>query len=299
MILRYFCAFLFAAGLPNLARAGAPTAPVAREERLLLAAEVRAIFEAKCLDCHGPELPRPKGRFGHVLDLKRVAENPEYVVRGEPELSEIYVMVRDDEMPGEDANVPPLTPEEKEKVRRWIEIGAPHEAPPAAGSGGGPSPGAGSEPPPLEMPFWKRAIRWIGKWHPVSTHFPVALMFVAAFAEGLAWWTRRASWLETVRLLIVLAAFGALVAAGLGWVNAWFTSYVGKAVVILQWHQWLGTFTAIWATICAALSFAGPCTEGSRQRQRFRGALLVGTALVGISGFLGSALIYGLDHYAW
>ena len=35
------------------------------------------------------------------------------------------------------------------------------------------------------------------------------------------------------------------------------------------------------------------------ERQQFRGALLLGAALVGISGFLGSALIYGLDHYAW
>ena len=34
-------------------------------------------------------------------------------------------------------------------------------------------------------------------------------------------------------------------------------------------------------------------------RQRFRGALLLGAALVGVTGFLGSALIYGLDHYAW
>ncbi|MDQ3622322.1 MAG: hypothetical protein M3463_07525 [Verrucomicrobiota bacterium] len=251
------------------------------------------------MDCHGPELPRPKGKFGHVLDLKRVAENPEYVVRGEPENSEIYLMVRNDEMPGEDANVPPLTPEEKETVKRWIEMGAPHELPPPSGSAGLPPAGTSSDFPQLEMPFWKRAIRWIGKWHPVSTHFPVALMFVALFAEGLAWWTRRESWLQTVRMLMVLAALGALLAAGLGWVNAWFTNYVGKAMVILQWHQWLGTFTAVWATLCAVLIFAGPCAEGSPQRQRFRGALLLGTALVGISGFLGSALLYGLDHYAW
>jgi hypothetical protein len=31
----------------------------------------------------------------------------------------------------------------------------------------------------------------------------------------------------------------------------------------------------------------------------FRGALLLGATLVAISGFLGSALIYGLQHYAW
>ena len=37
----------------------------------------------------------------------------------------------------------------------------------------------------------------------------------------------------------------------------------------------------------------------TRDRQRFRGALLLGAALTGVTGFLGSALIYGLDHYAW
>ena len=41
------------------------------------------------------------------------------------------------------------------------------------------------------------------------------------------------------------------------------------------------------------------CQEGSKERQRFRGALLLGAALVAVSGFLGSALIYGLEHYAW
>jgi hypothetical protein len=44
-----------------------------------------------------------------VLDLKRVAENPDYIIAGEPEKSELYTMVRDDEMPGDDAKVPPLT----------------------------------------------------------------------------------------------------------------------------------------------------------------------------------------------
>src|SRR3954468_8907014 len=85
-----------------------------------LAGRVREIFEAKCVDCHGPELPRPKGKFGYVLDLKRVADNPEYVERGHPEKSEIYKMVFNDDMPGKDANVPPLSAEEKEIVKHWI-----------------------------------------------------------------------------------------------------------------------------------------------------------------------------------
>ena len=260
-----------------------------------LASRVREIFEAKCLDCHGPELPRPKGKFGYVLDLKRLAANPKFVTRGHPEKSDLYDLVLHDDMPGEDANVPPLTKAEKEAVRRWIELGAPEppatERPPAAVQ-------PGPEPQDL-LPGGKRALRWIGRFHPVSTHFPVALMLVAVLAEGLAWWTARESWHQTVRFLVVLAALSALAAAGLGWVNAAFTSYVGKSATILVWHRWMGTGTAVWAGVCAVLAVLSECAEGSRDRQRFRGALLAGAVLVSVTGFLGSALIYGLDHYAW
>ena len=259
------------------------------------AAKVRDIFEAKCLDCHGPELPRPKGKFGYVLDLKRIAENPDYVERGKPEKSEIYKLVLNDEMPGEDANVPPLTKDEKEIVRRWIESGAP-DAPQAAADRTAATPPVDTRPP---RPFWMKALEWIGRFHPASTHFPVALMLVAVVAEGLAWWTRRESWLQTVRFLVILGAMGAVGTGVLGWVNAYFSSYSKEPGALLWWHRWLGTGTAVWTIVCAVLIVVHECQEGSKERQRFRGALLLGAAMVGVSGFLGSALIYGLEHYAW
>jgi mono/diheme cytochrome c family protein len=38
-----------------------------------LATEVKAVFQAKCSECHGPQVPKPKGNFGYVLDLKKLA----------------------------------------------------------------------------------------------------------------------------------------------------------------------------------------------------------------------------------
>lgn len=269
------------------------------DEGVRLAVQVREIFVAKCADCHGPDVPRPKGKFGYVLDLKRVAANPEYIVHGQPALSDLYKMIRDDEMPGEDAKVPVLTSAEKETVRRWIELGAPEPATTA-----GPMAPAVTAvavvaaEPKAKMPPWKRTLRWIGRFHPVSTHFPVALMLVAVLAEGLAWWTGRASWQQTVRFLVIVAGLAALATASLGWINASFTNYVGQNAAILTWHRWLGTATAIWAVVCAALVAMGECREGTPERRRLRGALLAGAALVSVTGFFGSALIYGLDHYA-
>ena len=35
-----------------------------------LAPKVRSILETRCASCHGPDVPRPKGKFGYVLDLR-------------------------------------------------------------------------------------------------------------------------------------------------------------------------------------------------------------------------------------
>lgn len=274
----------------------APAIEASKEEQLRLAQGVHDIFEAKCLDCHGPELPRPKKKFGYVLDLQRMADNPDFVIRGEPDKSELYKLVADDEMPGEDANVPPLTKEEKEIVRRWVEIGAPGELP---GSRRKETAAAASTLQGPKEPFLKKFFRWLGQFHPASTHFPVALMFVAVFAETLAWYTKSNSWLQTVRFLVILAALGAVQATALGWLNAYFSAYKKEMYQLLWWHRWCGTLATVWSILCASILLFGDTREGSVSRKRFRGALIAGAALVGVSGFLGAALLYGLDHYAW
>ncbi len=282
---------------------GTAAESVSPEEAIKITGQVYDIFAAKCLDCHGPELARPKGKFGYVLDLARIAAEPKYVVKGEPEDSDIYVMVRDDEMPGEDAKVPALTDKEKEIVRKWVAIGAPGILPKGKDPAGPNTTAAPVAEPVAETPdkpFFQQLIRWFGKFHAVSTHFPVALLMVALLAEGLALLTRRESWIGTIRFLVIIAALGAVSAAVLGWFNAAFAAYgSGSSAGILLWHRWLGTFTAFWACVCAGLLLVHECPEGSQERSRFRAALFVGAVLVGVSGFLGSALIYGLDHYSW
>jgi len=287
-----------------------------------LARQVLAIFEAKCADCHGAELPRPKGKFGYVLDLARVADNPDMIVRGEPDESELYQMVVTNEMPGEDSDIPPLTPEELDMVRRWIEIGAPAgnagaEVPiPASGSVAhdvalvSPPPGASVEaveqasPAPVrtlkQLTVGQRIIRVIGQFHPPSSHFPIAFLMAAAPAEVMWQRTRKPSWKAAVRFCVMLGALGAILTAGLGWCTAAFASYAGEAASVLPWHRWIGTATAIWAALTAVLSeFSHRDGRPRWLRFCFRFSLLIGVALVGVSGFLGASIIYGLRHYTW
>jgi mono/diheme cytochrome c family protein len=104
----------------------AESPPARTEARVANPADaVHDIFRAKCAGCHGPDLPRPRGRFGYVLDLKRLAADPEKIVPGRPAESELWALVEHDEMPPPDAPRGRLTPSEKETVRAWIEAGAP------------------------------------------------------------------------------------------------------------------------------------------------------------------------------
>jgi uncharacterized membrane protein/mono/diheme cytochrome c family protein len=272
----------------------APAKPPGKEEKLRLAGEVFRIFEAKCADCHGSHLPKPKGKFGYVLDLKRVAENPEFVVRGDPANSELYQMVKNDEMPGEDADVPGLTPEEKHAVESWVLAGAPSVLPAAIM----PQDGAPEKKPELQVSFLRRVINWVGKFHPVSTHFPIALLMSAVLAEALAWFLRRAEWMLLVRFLVVLGALSSVPTVILGWCAEFPIISGSELATIYRFHQILGTATSAWALVCAALVCISECEEGTTARRRFRGALLLGASLIGIVGFLGGALnAGGLDHY--
>ena len=270
-----------------------------KEEKLKLAAEVFQIFEAKCADCHGSHLPKPKGKFGYVLDLRRVAANPKYIVRGDPKESELFQMVKNEEMPGEDSFLLPLTAEEKTTVERWVQVGAPHEVPPVVLA----AHIAGEKKPEVKLPFFRRLLNWAGKFHPVSTHFPVALLLTAVLAEALAWWLRRSEWMFLVRFLVVLGALSSVPTTVLGWLNVFplvkdNPSETVSLATIYRLHQVLGTATCVWALVCAVLVCISDCEEGSAARRRFRGALLLGAFAIGIVGFLGGVLnAGGLDHY--
>jgi mono/diheme cytochrome c family protein len=104
---------------------GLPTAATTGTEAADLASAVRNIFSAKCTECHGSDIPRPKGKFGYVLDLERLAGNAHLVVPFKPDESKLWQLVRDEEMPPESARAGSLTKEQKEVIRKWIEAGSP------------------------------------------------------------------------------------------------------------------------------------------------------------------------------
>ena len=98
------------------------TSTGAAEPDRLFREQVAPIFEERCVHCHGAELPKGGLSLATGAGLIRGGKNGPAVVPGKPEESLLLDMVSGDEpeMPQKDK---PLSKEQVESLRRWIEQG--------------------------------------------------------------------------------------------------------------------------------------------------------------------------------
>jgi uncharacterized membrane protein/mono/diheme cytochrome c family protein len=268
-------------------------APVSTRD---LGSEVRALFANKCAGCHGADLAKPKGRFGYVLDLRRVAENPDMVIPRSPSESELWVLVERGEMPPEDAPQGPLTPAQKEIVREWIAAGAPDASPIASDSV---PPANDPADPPItvkELSFADRTLRWLGKFHLLLLHFPIALAVAAGIAEVWSVYRRRALPSESVRFCLWIGACAAIPAAVFGWLHAAAGNGAGSPQILLA-HRWLGTTAAVWIVLTAV--FAERDARRQVRTWRVRFLLATGILLTTLAAHFGGLLAQGSDFFTY
>jgi uncharacterized membrane protein len=273
-----------------------PAAAPAAEGEHNLASEARSVFSAKCAGCHGPNLAKPKGRFGYVLDLKRVAGNREMVVPSFPDESELWELVHRGEMPPEESPTGPLSDQEKEVIRAWIAAGAPADPiMPAASSPQDAIPASSPQDaiPASSAPSLEKSIlSLLGPLHLVVLHFPIALLIAAAASEFRN--TVQGSRIPThvVRFCVLLGAVGALITASLGWIHA-ANGHGAGAPQLLSLHRWIGTTAAAWAVGTVLLS-----EWDERRGVRsvwFRASLFIGAIIVAVEGHFGGMLVHGDD----
>ena len=141
--------------------------------------------------------------------------------------------------------------------------------------------------------FW----RWLGKFHPPATAYPLALLTAAVLA--LVFWnvTGRRLYYAAVIYCAVFGALAAIVAGTLGWFFGGFD--LPDRSWLKSVHRWLGTATALWS-IVVLVSFGAsrsPARGGSRTW--FHISLVIAAALVTVASFFGGAMVFGLNHYAW
>ena len=142
--------------------------------------------------------------------------------------------------------------------------------------------------------FGQRLVSWLGRMHPFSVHFPIAMFFGAVAVELFGLWKRNQDYQRAAFAMLVIGAIGAVVAAALGWFAGGF--YWTDRNPILMIHRWLGTALAIFALLLVFLT-----ARAHRSPERPRGVYwaLLGLMTLGIAfqGYLGASFMHGgMDH---
>ena len=134
---------------------------------------------------------------------------------------------------------------------------------------------------------------FIGRFHPLLVHFPIALVMAAAAAELVVIATPLKAWRTVAVANIRAGAAMAVVTAITGWLFA--SSPLVDATTSLEWHRWLGMAGAARATGAALLS--SRLHASSRSAFMYRFTLFLTALLVAITGHLGGTLVWGVRFF--
>lgn len=287
------------------------------------------IFAQKCGACHGSSLAKPKGDppFGYVTDLRRLAADRDKITPGNPDASDLWKLVSSGNMPPGDAKTGPLSPAQKATVKAWIVAGAPEQKPAAPTSNPPPAPqapastgpsqppdgqqpapasgvsedaavtnsGADSDPSAESESVFSRTLLWLGKWHLLLLHFPIALIVASAGRELWSMWKRTWEADDQARLGILLAGVAAVPVALLGWLYAY--DGAGAGSPNLEYHRWLGTAAALF--LCALAYFSESDGRVGRRSLTTRVMIFTAAGLVSLAAHFGAKTLHGSTFLDW
>lgn len=136
----------------------------------------------------------------------------------------------------------------------------------------------------------------LARLHPLSVHFPIAFLCLAALAELLSLLLGSGFFREGARFNLVFAGLSAPLAAALGWLAGSGLVFPEDLADLAVWHLRLGLATAGVSVLAAALSESCPDRDRPGRVRAYRLLLTLALALVLATGYLGGQLVYGPDH---
>jgi uncharacterized membrane protein len=130
---------------------------------------------------------------------------------------------------------------------------------------------------------------FLGRLHPLATHFPIALLIAAALAELLLAIRPALGLQTTVRFLVAGGAIGAVAAASSGWfAGGWRLADRSDTLAL---HRWTGTGIA-----GASLVALWLVTRKGESRAGLRILLIALAGALVIQGYLGGEMAFGPNH---
>lgn len=140
--------------------------------------------------------------------------------------------------------------------------------------------------------FAARLTDWLGRFHPMLVHFPIAFIPAALFTAIVG--RRRPGFAKPVQFLVVTAGVTAPFAMLSGWLGGGFELALDDWV--MQSHRWLGTGIGIGAFALGVFALKRP--KQDRGSEMITGLSLL-TIAIFVQGWFGGALVHGMDHLNW
>jgi|GEM_PF-1652503 len=132
-------------------------------------------------------------------------------------------------------------------------------------------------------------IKWVGSFHLILLHFPIALIFMTVVSELLYYFNPRLIYDYSSRFMLIAAAILTLPTAILGFIYSYSEVYTGLEAEILWWHMWAGIISAILVIVVAFIQ------EKYGRVKIFYITLFLLFLVVSITGHLGGMMAFGPD----
>lgn len=139
---------------------------------------------------------------------------------------------------------------------------------------------------------------WIGHFHIVVIHFPIALIFAALLAEIASLFrAREVRWFcwPPSRWCLNLAAVTGTLALPLGMWHADLGGF-GSMTDLIEQHRWFG-YTATFTNLVAAISSEVDFYDLEERTWRTRILILIGALLTGYAAHLGGLSVHSPDFF--
>lgn len=136
-------------------------------------------------------------------------------------------------------------------------------------------------------------LRLLGRFHPAVTHFPIALVTLAAVLETWQLARRRPKLAVATPVCRVVGAVAAILASVFGLLR---NEYDGPGGNTVELHKWAGLATTLFAVLSALLLTTSKASSSTIARTCCRLTAFAAAVLAGGVGFLGGEMVLGRNH---
>ncbi|BBM82719.1 DUF2231 domain-containing protein [Candidatus Uabimicrobium amorphum] len=150
----------------------------------------------------------------------------------------------------------------------------------------------------VQQGFREKLTSFVGKLHPISVHFPIALFFAAVLGEILSLLYNK-QLQQAINYCFNIAAISSVIAVVLGWCAHISSTYKNELHTVANYHKVMGILTAILIITVSVLNSKKQTASQTQLEKLYWPCILITSIIIGITGFLGSSLIFGLGHYNW